>query len=649
MTLATRAYATLEIKSVDDAAGTITGIASTPSTDRMGDIVEPKGAEFKLPIPLLWQHKSDQPIGTVLQAKVTNAGINIVAKIERGVLPEIDRAWALIKAGLVRGLSIGFKPLEYSQLDDGGVRFTRWSWLELSAVTIPANQDATIQTIKSLDAEAPSPSIGATTARGVVRLNPPGVPGSQSQHTAVKPKQGTSMKTIKEQIESFQNARAAKAARMEALMSKASDEGRTLDTAETEEYDTLAGEVKSVDDHLERLGRHEATLLAKAQAVTPASGAEAGDKPRQPYIVHGKSQLPVGTAFVRYTMCYVAARGNEEKAANLARRFRDSTPEVENVLRAQAGGMEIKTAVAAGNTTDANWASPLVQYANLSQEFVNYLRPQTIIGRLKLRQVPFMVRIPTQTAGVSANWVGQGSPKPVSKPQFSSLTMTFSKIAVIVAMTEELVNFSSPSAESVVRDDMVAAIAQFSDQQFLSPGVAAVSNVSPASITNGLTPIQSGGATVALVTADIKSVFAASISANITLDSAVWIMHPNTALALSTLRTSQDIYSFPDITINGGTFFGIPVIVSANVPYSVSGGSMIVLVNQNDVLLADDGQVTLDLSREASIELNDAPSGGATSLVSLWQNNLIGLKAERYINWQVRRTGAVSYIDNIHY
>src|SRR4051812_48642878 len=113
MTLATRAYATLEIKSVDEEAGTITGIASTPSTDRMGDIVEPKGAEFQLPIPLLWQHESDQPIGNVLQAKVTAAGINITAKIERGILPEIDRAWALIKAGLVRGLSIGFKPLEY--------------------------------------------------------------------------------------------------------------------------------------------------------------------------------------------------------------------------------------------------------------------------------------------------------------------------------------------------------------------------------------------------------------------------------------------------------------------------------------------------------------------------------------------------------
>jgi hypothetical protein len=46
-----RAYSLFEIKAVNDEEGVIEGIASTPTTDRMGDIVEPKGAEFKLPLP----------------------------------------------------------------------------------------------------------------------------------------------------------------------------------------------------------------------------------------------------------------------------------------------------------------------------------------------------------------------------------------------------------------------------------------------------------------------------------------------------------------------------------------------------------------------------------------------------------------------
>jgi len=91
MTVTNRAYSLLEIKELDDEERVITGIASTPTPDRMADIVVPEGAQFALPIPLLWQHRSDQPIGQVIEAKITKAGIEIVAKIAKGVSEEIDR------------------------------------------------------------------------------------------------------------------------------------------------------------------------------------------------------------------------------------------------------------------------------------------------------------------------------------------------------------------------------------------------------------------------------------------------------------------------------------------------------------------------------------------------------------------------------
>jgi len=161
-----RAYSTLEIKAVDDDKGVISGIASTPETDRVGDIVEPKGAQFKLPLPLLWQHNAAAPIGHVTQAKVTDAGIEIVATIARGVTDDIDRAWKLIKAGLVRGLSIGFRGVEFEQIKGTfGLRFKKWDWMELSAVTIPANASASIQSVKAFDTSAP---MGAD----VVRIAP---------------------------------------------------------------------------------------------------------------------------------------------------------------------------------------------------------------------------------------------------------------------------------------------------------------------------------------------------------------------------------------------------------------------------------------------------------------------------------------------
>lgn len=154
-----RAYSMLEVKELDDDKRILTGLATTPATDRMDDIVEPKGAVFKLPIPLLWQHRHDQPIGNVTRATVKDSGIEVVAQIakiaEPGVLKDrLDEAWQSIKAGLVRGFSIGFSALETSDIEGSwGRRFTRWEWLELSAVTVPANAEATIQSIKSIDAE----------------------------------------------------------------------------------------------------------------------------------------------------------------------------------------------------------------------------------------------------------------------------------------------------------------------------------------------------------------------------------------------------------------------------------------------------------------------------------------------------------------
>src|SRR5688572_23097818 len=105
----------------------------------MGDVVVPSGAVFKLPLPLLWQHDKEQPIGHVTEARVTTSGIKIKAQIAKNVLPFIDEKWALIKSGLVRGLSIGFRPLEdgVEQIAGSfGLKFTSWEWLELSCVTV---------------------------------------------------------------------------------------------------------------------------------------------------------------------------------------------------------------------------------------------------------------------------------------------------------------------------------------------------------------------------------------------------------------------------------------------------------------------------------------------------------------------------------
>src|SRR5438270_9576647 len=105
-----RAYSTLEIKTVQENSGRrlFSGIASTPSVDRSHDIVDPNGVEYKTPLPFLWQHSKDDPIGWITAVRKTSKGIEVdgeVAQIdEPGELQtRLTRAWQSLKSGLVKG------------------------------------------------------------------------------------------------------------------------------------------------------------------------------------------------------------------------------------------------------------------------------------------------------------------------------------------------------------------------------------------------------------------------------------------------------------------------------------------------------------------------------------------------------------------
>lgn len=170
-----RAYSVLETKSVSEEDGfvVIRGIASTPTTDRMGDIVEPMGAKFKTPMPLLWQHQHDQPVGQVTFAQPSAKGIPFEAKLpivtESGRLKDrVDEAIHSLKYKLIAAVSIGFSAIEgkVERLTSGGLRFKEWDWLELSLVTIPANSQAVITAVKSIDLEHLA-SAGRAGDRGV--------------------------------------------------------------------------------------------------------------------------------------------------------------------------------------------------------------------------------------------------------------------------------------------------------------------------------------------------------------------------------------------------------------------------------------------------------------------------------------------------
>lgn len=447
------------------------------------------------------------------------------------------------------------------------------------------------------------------------------------------------MSNLTERKRALETDRANALASMESTLAPSLTESRELTEDEQAVFDAAKAAVEKADRELSNINR-----LIEAQAATARPVIEQRTVPLPTDSTVARVEpVPLaattkGQDFVRYAMALAATRGNLVAAVEYSKRWSAQSPRVEAVLRA---------AVAAGTTTDSAWAGPLVTYQQMSSEFIELLMPATIIGRVPDKyMVPFNVRIPRQTTGGLVKWVGQGTSKPVGAMGFDSVTMPFSKAAGIVVLTDELVRFSQPSAESVVRRSLIDTMVLFLDQQFIDPAVAAVANVSPAAITNGAPTVPSTGVTIAQIEADAMAALAILVNNNIPLTGACWVMRPMSKMNLASRRTAVDVLAWPTVAANG-TWFGLPIIESNAVPVqSAPVDSIVALISGPSVMLADDGQTVLDASREAYIQMDSSPATPPTGGHSMWQENMVAIKAERFINWQrVRNNGVVVITD----
>ncbi len=456
------------------------------------------------------------------------------------------------------------------------------------------------------------------------------------------------MKTFLEQINALKATREAKADELKSVAQKSVDESRSMDAAETEKFDELKLEIKRLDGDIERLSSLAEVDASTAKVVTDEAERNAPMlKSTAPLRVKSTEKLEPGVAFARAAKCLALSFVEHRDAMSIAKSiYGDSEQIVGAVSR-----MVTKAAVPAAITTDVPWAGALVNDNGVFADFIEFLRPRTILGRFgqdgipSLRRVPFRVPLVGQTSGGDGYWVGEAQPKPLTKFDFAKTQLEPLKVANIAVASMELLRDSSPAADVVIRDQLVAALRERLDRDFIDPAKAAVAGVSPASILNGVTGIASSGNNADAVRADIAAIFNAFIAGNNTPSTGVWIMPSTVALALSMMVTLGN-RDFPDISMTGGRFAGLPVIVSDYVPNG-AGGATVALVNAQDIYLADDGGVDVSISSEASLQMDDAPTAGAAQLVSLWQNNLIGFRAERTVNWARRRDNSVAYLTGV--
>jgi hypothetical protein len=316
--------------------------------------------------------------------------------------------------------------------------------------------------------------------------------------------------------------------------------------------------------------------------------------------------------FMKYLSCLADTRGAAIAASHrYLEKFPDSfSSSTMRQMLEKSLHLEVKAAIAPGTSTDAVWAKPLVGIAQLAAGFLAIAHSQSLLGRIAgLQEIPFNTKVPYQTAEANFVWLAESGFTPTSKLAFTDgLTLAAAKVLGIVVLTEELVRLSRPGPRTM-RKQLISGLNAFVDKAFLDPASTAIAGQRPASITAGTTPVVGTADFVASVKALITAFFAAS---------------PATAE--------------PVLVANGANAaairgqvpgFGLPVYASE------AALTNVVILDPSHVFYADGG-LEVDYSREAALEMSDAPLSPTTAaavITSLWQSNLVGYRMLRFVSF----------------
>jgi len=213
-------------------------------------------------------------------------------------------------------------------------------------------------------------------------------------------------------------------------------------------------------------------------------------------------------------------------------------------------------------------------------------------------------------------------PKPATKLAITSTPLAAAKCSAILAISEELARLTGANAESLMSAILIDGVT-FVDSEFCS-NHAAVPDVNPAGILNGITATPDGPT----LATTVQAVLAALFTQRPHTRKPVVIMSPATAGKLAGAMVLTEL----------GTA-GVAVVTT------IGAGASVIAIDASAICYNDDGGA-IDVSREAAVQMDSAPDNPATAatvFTSLWPLNLVGFRLDRFVSWQVSEANAVAY------
>jgi hypothetical protein len=347
--------------------------------------------------------------------------------------------------------------------------------------------------------------------------------------------------------------------------------------------------------------------------------------------------------FANLARCIALGRGDRYEAQKIVHDNRVLLgPRVKSIVESRHPVYQLdpdmvarqKAAALAGGTAVGDWTEQLASYQVLAAAFLESLKNFGAFDAMlpSMRRVPFRTRVGSVTTGASGTTVPQASMKPISKLVLAGTQIDEKKAVAILVMTDELAKFSGTVAGDLFAVELSNAVATETDSQFVSI------------LTSGATSNGSSGVTAEHVLNDLRGALAAITTGQ---RSRLFLLTTSAiAKTLSVLHASTGAQAFPTMAYNGGSIAGIQVVVSDGVP-----ASTMLLADASQIAAASES-LQLSASNEAIVQMDtspDSPISASTNLVSLWQNNFAGLRAERFFGAQKLTTTGVCVVTSVAY
>lgn len=447
-------------------------------------------------------------------------------------------------------------------------------------------------------------------------------------------------------IKELKRQRAGKAARMMAIATKESDlpEGEALPEADVSEYEALKIEIAALDGRISRL---EEAIAAQAAAAS-AMEDEVEDTDED-----GKGARPgVGKGFTNYGTAPLL-KDRPEKGLVVGGIVKmllaggGSLSDAQLAAKSVYGERHAVTkALLAGVGASGGFMVP----PDHAAEIIELLRANTVVRKAGPRMLTMprgTMTLPRQSQAASAGYGSEVSSITQSEQKLDAIVATYKKLTALVPVSNDLLRYADPSADALVRDDLVQVMARREDLAFLRGDGTAGSPRGFNSFVQSGSVITTAGTSQANINTDLSAALSRLRTANVPISNPAWFMNPRTEVALYALLNAQGMYVYRD-EMAQGKLFGIPYFSTTQIPTNLSDGtnsdcSELFLAEMTQALLLDSMQLELSVSREASY----LDSTGAT--VNTFQQDQTLIRAISEHDFQMRHPEAIAKVNLIRW